>query len=377
MAGLGGLAMIYRLINGLGSVTNLNDGWPFGLWIGIDVMLGVALAAGGFTMCGLIYIFNLKEFKPLAKPAVLTAWLGYVLVVVALGMDVGLWYNAWRPLIHWGYHSVLFEVFICVLLYNIVLLVEFMPVLAKRFNWKKAYEISTAVAIPAVIGGIVLSSMHQSSLGAMFLIMPDKLHPLWYTSLLPWLFLLSAIAVGPAMVIVESFLASRSYNMEFEDHVLSKLAKFIAVLASLYVLIKLWDLQARGYITAMFEGSIASNMFLFEMLLFILPVFIMVFGLLGKSSRNTLVTGVLIVLGVVVNRLNVLFTGLYEAAPMAYFPAITEFAISFGIIAFGCIGYLFIVENFEVFPREAHNNPYVENESEISSIGPGVSVGSK
>ncbi|KUO51540.1 MAG: hypothetical protein APF76_12840 [Desulfitibacter sp. BRH_c19] len=362
VASFGASTMLYRLVFGLGSVTNLNDSWPFGLWIGVDVMLGVALAAGGFTTAALYYIFNLKDFKSLSKPAILTAWIGYLLVVVGLGMDVGLWYNWWRPLFSWGYTSVLFEVFTCVMVYNVVLLVEFLPVISKRFKWKKVYQVTTKIAIPAVIAGIVLSSMHQSSLGALFVIMPEKLHPLWYTSLLPWLFLFSAVIVGPAMVTIEASLASSAYKMEFEKHVLAKLSKGIAILLTLYVGLKLWDLQARGHIGTMFEGTLPSNMFLIEMSLFIIPILIVMFTSKNASQRAISWSASLVVAGVVVNRLNILFTGLYQAAPMGYIPAITEFAVSFGIISMGCLAYLFIVENFEVFEPEAENNPFVENQ---------------
>lgn len=359
---VGASTMLYRLLFGLGAVTNLNDSWPFGFWIGVDVMLGVALAAGGFTTAALYYIFNFKEFKPLTKPAILTAWIGYLLVVVGLGMDVGLWYNWWRPLLHWGYTSVLFEVFICVMVYNVVLLVEFLPVISKRFKWKKIYQVSTAVTIPAVIAGIMLSSMHQSSLGSLFLIVPDKLNPLWYTPLLPWLFLFSAVIVGPSMVTIESFLASRAYNMEFEKHILEKLSKGVAVLLTLYVGLKLWDLESRGYFSAMFEGTLASNLFLFEMALFIIPIFIALGTAKRATEKSITLQAAFVVIGVIVNRLNVLLTGLHEAAHMSYIPAVTEFAITFGIISIGCLAYLFIVENFEVFETGAKNNPYEENQ---------------
>ncbi len=362
VAFFGAATMLYRLVFGLGAATNLNDAWPFGLWIGVDVMLGVALAAGGFTTAALYYIFNLKDFKALTKPAILTAWLGYLLVVVGLGMDVGLWYNWWRPLFHWGYTSVLFEVFVCVMAYNVVLLVEFLPVISKRFKWKKAYHVSAKIAIPAVIAGIVLSSMHQSSLGALFLIMPDKLHPLWYTSLLPWLFLFSAVIVGPAMVTIEASLASSAYKMEFERDVLAKLSKGIGVLLTLYVGLKLWDLESRGHIRTMFEGTVPSNMFLIEMSLFIIPILIIMFTSKNPTQKTISLSASFVVLGVIVNRLNILFAGLYQAAPMGYIPAITEFAVSFGIISMGCLAYLFIVENFEVFEPEAENNPFVENQ---------------
>lgn len=341
--------------------TNLNDAWPFGLWVAVDVMLGVALAAGGFTLCAVVYVFNKKEYKPLARPAVLTAWLGYILVLIALAMDVGLWYNWWRPLIHWGYTSVLFEVFICVVAYNLVLLVEFLPVISERFNWKKTYRVTTLVALPAVLAGIVLSTLHQSSLGALFLIAPHKLHPLWYTEMLPWLFLISAVAVGPAMVTVESYLASRSYGTRFEIDLLGKLAKIIAVVALFYLAFRIWDLASLGQLGTIFEGTIYSNLFIFEMLLFIIPVLLVFFGP-GRSSKiGIAAASSFIVAGVAANRVNIVFAGLWQSAPLPYIPSILEFFVTLGLISMLCLVYLFIVENFKVFPLEEENNPFKEN----------------
>lgn len=357
---LGMATMLYRLIVGLGPATNLNDGWPFGLWKGLQLFPIVALSGGGFTMATLIYVLNIKEFKPLAKPAILMAWLGYMLVVVGLGMDIGLWYNFWTPLVWWGYTSVLFEVLVCVLLYNIVLLFEFLPVIAKRFNWKKAYKVSSAYVIPAVIAGIMLSSLHQSSLGALFLIVPHKLNPLWYTGILPWLFLVSAIASGPAMVTVISFLTARSYKMEFNQPMFAKLLKIVGGVLVVYVALVVGDLAARGVLGNVFAGTLASNMFIFELLLFIVPIFLIFTNSKG-STGGTVLAALLVVMALIVNRANVLFTGLYEAAPMGYTPAFSEFSITFGIIAIGCIAFLFIAENFEVFGKGEKNNPFEEN----------------
>ncbi|MGF7186681.1 Ni/Fe-hydrogenase subunit HybB-like protein [Desulfitispora alkaliphila] len=370
--------MIYRLVYGLGAATNLNDSWPWGLWIGVDVMLGVALAAGGFTMCAVIYVFNLKQFKPLTRPAVLTAWLGYLLVLVGLFLDVGLWYNAWRPLIHWGYTSVLFEVFVCVTIYNIVLLVEFLPVIAERFKWDKVYRITTAVTIPAVIAGIVLSSLHQSSLGALFLIMPDKMHPIWYTDALPWLFLLSAISVGPAMVVIESFLVSKSYKMKFEQRILGQLMIGVAFILAIYLAFNLWNLSNRGYLEAAFAGTFTGNMYLLELALFAFPLLLIIVGPGRKSKGGIVLSALMVVTGVVANRLNVLFTGLHEAAPVSYFPSGMEIMITLGLISIGCLVYLFVVENFNVFPKGVKNNPYIENQQRgFVPIDSGVNISSK
>lgn len=361
MACIGAATMLFRLIFGLGAATNLNDAWPFGLWVAVDVMLGVALAAGGFTLCAVVYVFNKKEYKPLARPAVLTAWLGYILVLIALAMDVGLWYNWWRPLIHWGYTSVLFEVFICVVAYNLVLLVEFLPVISERFNWKKIYRVTTLVALPAVLAGIVLSTLHQSSLGALFLIVPHKLHPLWYTEMLPWLFLISAVAVGPAMVTLESYLAFRSYGTRLETNLFSKLTKIIAAIALFYVVFRVWDLASLGQLGAIFEGTIYSNLFIFEMILFIIPVLLVLLGPGRNSKKGIAAVSSFVVAGVAANRINIVFAGLWQSAPLPYIPSILEFFVTLGLISMLCLVYLFVVENFKVFPMEEDNNPFREN----------------
>src|SRR6516165_2264638 len=174
-----------RSFRGLGASTNLSDQFPWGLWIGFDVMCGVMMAAGGFTLTAAVYIFHLEEFRPIVRPSILTAFLGYLLVIVALLFDLGRGYNIWHPLVMWNPHSVMFEVGWCVTLYTTVLALEFAGVALERFQLNKLLRVQKILLVPLVIAGVMLSTLHQSSLGSLYLIVPNKLHPFWYTPILP------------------------------------------------------------------------------------------------------------------------------------------------------------------------------------------------
>src|SRR5574340_175613 len=209
---LGGLYSTYlRIMYGLGGVTNLSDKFPWGIWIGFDILCGVGLAAGGFTLVAVVHIFNIERYKPILRSSILTAFLGYLLVIVALMFDLGRPDHIWHPLIMWNPHSVMFEVGWCVTLYTTVLALEFVPVVFERFRWTKALKIMHAFLIPLVILGVILSTLHQSSLGSLYLIVPQKLYPLWYSPLLPVFFLISAVAVGLAMTILESWMGCKVF----------------------------------------------------------------------------------------------------------------------------------------------------------------------
>jgi hypothetical protein len=186
-------AAYLRFFHGLGAATNLSDRFPWGLWIGFDVLCGVGLAAGGFTLVATVHIFNIERYQPILRPAILTAFLGYLLVIVALLFDLGRSFRIWHALVMWNPRSVMFEVAWCVMLYTTVLMLEFIPVFFERFGWRKALRRIRAISVPLVIVGVILSTLHQSSLGSLYLIVPEKLHPLWYTPLLPVLFFISAI----------------------------------------------------------------------------------------------------------------------------------------------------------------------------------------
>src|SRR5512142_3370117 len=227
---LAAIVLILRFLKGLGGVTNLTDQFPLGFWIGFDVMAGAMLGGGAFVLAGLVYVFGLEEFRPILRSTILTAFLGYTLLIVALIIDVGRPYNIWRPLFFWNIHSVLFEVALCVMTYTTVLALEFLPALFERLHWKRAWRITHAITLPLVILGIILSTMHQSSLGSLWLIAPGKLNDLWFTPLLPVMFWISAITVGLSMVVVESNLSARGFKRGLEQHLLTRLSRGTAVL---------------------------------------------------------------------------------------------------------------------------------------------------
>lgn len=343
----------YRLVNGL-QMTNLTDAWPWGLWIFIDVKLGVALAAGGFTTAGIYYVLGVKKVKSVVKPAILTAWLGYCLVGFGLLMDLGRWYGWWHPIFSWGEHSVMFELYMCVLLYTIVLTCEFAPVLFKGIGLKKMASMFTKLTAPLVIGGIALSTMHQSSLGSMYVLTLGKLDELWWTMLLPILYYSSAVAVGPAMVTCETALAGRFFRHDWDEPAMTYLAKWSGYVMTFYAVLRVSDLVVRGQLGALFALDTVSLMCLLELGIgCFLPLwFFWSYKLRGRKMTKSMIVrnAVLMVLGVALNRGNVVFTGMAEAAGASYFPSAAELFLSLGLISVGILIYLFIVENFDVFP---------------------------
>ena len=256
--------VLLRFTYGIGAVTNLSDDFAWGLWIGFDVMSGVALAAGAFVIAGTAHILGFERFKPLVRPAILTGLLGYLLVIAGLIVDLGRPYNVWRPLVHWQHHSPLWEVGCCVALYTTVLMIEFSPTVLERvkeWDWAtvrfpvdRVYRSLGTVSIGFVILGVVLSTLHQSSLGSLWVLVPSKLHPLWYSVYLPVFFWLSAIAVGLAMTIVESTLSSKAFHRGLESHLLTTLGKAAAVVLAIYLVARTADLACRAV-----PGSICSS----------------------------------------------------------------------------------------------------------------------
>jgi len=342
---LGLVTVIVRYLNGLGAISNLSDGRAWGLWISFDLYCGVALAAGGFTLAGAVYIFNLKKYHPVVRPAILTAFLGYTLVILALLVDLGQPWYIWHAIIYWNIHSPLFEVAVCVMAYTTVLALEFSPAVfeglsksnfpvIRRFNWHVPMRIIRAIQIPLVIAGVVLSTLHQSSLGSMLLMMPETLHALWYTPILPILFLISAVAVGPAMVIFESTLSTRAFGHKLDLDVLSGLARAIPYILGLYLLLKVIDLMAVGEIGLIFLAYPQNMLWWGEIIVgVILPIIL--FSMPGvRQNRNAVFwSSVLVIIGLVLNRFNVSMLALGMRPGTIYFPHWMELAISVGLVA--------------------------------------------
>ncbi len=350
-----GLAFIAaRFIGGLAAVTNLSQSSPWGIWVAIDVATGVALAAGGFTTAALAHVFGRRAYEAVTRPALLTAMLGYTFVPIALMIDIGRSWAIWHPIIYWQGNSVLFEVAMCVVIYTNVLYIEFIPIVAERYKNNvrlpglfsflngflgKALYIADRtldrVMWVFILAGVVLSCMHQSGLGSLMLIAPTKLHPLWYTPLLPLLFLLSAITVGFPMVVFENTLAAASLPIEDETPVLSALSRYTAVFLGIYGILKVGDLFVRGAHRFLVDANTQSISFLVEVLLgVVLPFALLLTPSVRQSRRGLFLSACLIIGGVVLNRLNVFLVG-YQApyAETGYFPSIGELAVTTALIA--------------------------------------------
>lgn len=349
-------ATYIRFTQGLGAVTNLNDHFPWGLWIGFDILCGVGLAAGGFTICAVTHIFNIERFKPLTRPAILTAFLGYLLVVVALMFDLGKPYNIWHAIIMWNPASVMFEVAWCVMLYSTVLFLEFSPVLLEKFKMEKTLKVIKKALLPLMILGIILSTLHQSSLGSLYLIVPTKMHVLWYSPWLPLYFYISAISVGFAMVIFESYLSARAFNHGLKMKLLSEAGKIVMVLLVLNFLAKISDFAFSNKLSFLFEASSEAYLFYLEI---ILGTFIPIVILSGKNFRESrkwlYIAAVFTIAGFLLNRMNVSITSLAASSGVTYFPSWTEISITMMIVVIGMWAFKFIVKNFKVFTEPQHN----------------------
>jgi Ni/Fe-hydrogenase subunit HybB-like protein len=344
---------VVRFTQGLGQSTNLNDQFPWGIWIGFDVLCGVMLAAGGFTLTAAVHIFNIKRLQPIVRPTILTAFLGYVLVCVALMYDLGRPYRIWHPLVMRNPHSVMFEVAYCVMLYTTVLSLEFSPIVLERFNLQKPLKIIRAALIPLVILGVILSTLHQSSLGTVYLIMPEKLHPFWYSPLLPVFFFISAIAVGLAMTIFESSLSSKHFGQQLELPILQELGRVLVVVLSVYGILRLEDLLHRGVLKLLLQPGYEMYLFWLEISLsLILPLLLLSQKKIRSTAQGLYLAAVLVVLGFITNRLNVSITGQESAAGMHYVPKWTEIAVTGAIIAAGFALFGLAVKYLPIFPAE-------------------------
>jgi Ni/Fe-hydrogenase subunit HybB-like protein len=351
-----GLPVIaYRFAFGLGAATNLSQTNPWGLWIGLDVLSGVALAAGGYTLASTVYLFGLKEYYPVLRPAILTGFLGYFFVVVGLLVDLG---QPWRipyPVIYsYGVTSVMFLVAWHVFLYLTVQFLEFCPALLEWLGWKTIHRWATKLTIGATIFGVILSTLHQSALGALFLMAPTKVHPLWYSPFIPIYFFISSIIAGLTMVIVESTLSHKIFRDQVDprrhvdlDGLTLGLGKAASVVLFTYFFLKLlgvadgahWDLLKTPL----------GRWFQVELLGFVLlPCFLLAHGVRERNVGLVRGAAVLSVVGIVINRLNVSLIAFNWNVPDRYVPSWMEIATSITIITLGVLTFRWIVNRMPV-----------------------------
>ncbi len=355
---IGSVITILRFTGGLAAVTNLSDNNPWGLWIGFDLLVGVALAAGGFVTSSAVYLFGMKKYHSAVRPAILTGFLGYALVVFALHYDVGRpWRLPYPFIIQSGTTSLLFEVGACVALYLTVLFLEFTPAPLEWLGLKKVRALIVKMTLVLTIFGVVLSTLHQSSLGALFLIAPSKLHPLWYSPYLPVYFFVSSIIAGLSMVIFESTLSHHYFAEKMDETHLSEnegvtlgFAKAASFVLAGYFIIKIIGISFSDNWYLL--GTSYGIWFLVEILGFVaLPSFLYAVGVRDKNLKLIKWTSLLAVLGIILNRLNVSLIAFNWHLPSSerYFPHWMEIAISLFIVTIGIVVFRFIVTRMPIF----------------------------
>ncbi|UCF39773.1 MAG: Ni/Fe-hydrogenase cytochrome b subunit [Gemmatimonadota bacterium] len=394
---VGGFGLILKRFQlGLGAVTHLSDGYPWGFWIGVDVLVGIALAAGGFVMAGMVHVFGGRRFEPLARPAILTALLGYLLFIGALVVDLGRPWHIWKALISWNHRSPMFEVAWCVMFYTCVLVLEFAPVALERFGLRRAqraWYVLSPLAVTAILtlfvyamtlhvgwaafvlvvllgwevlmrhglmprdkqmpvllilAGMILSTLHQSSLGSLFLIV-EKLNPLWHTPILPLLFFASAVMVAPAVVIIEATITSRVLRRGSESWLLEDLARGMPYLIGTYLAFRLTDSVVRGVIVETVAMSTAAAWWCLEIGLLVIALWMFRRPELCGDSNCRLSAAVLTALAVVVHRIGVSMVGIESAGYPIYIPSVMEVLITAGIVAAGLLAFRIAVEVLPVY----------------------------
>ncbi len=406
LVGLGLVLAIWRFIFGIGAISNLNQGYPWGFWIGFDILAGIALAAGGFVVAALVHIFGGRKYHALVRPAIFTALLGYLLFIAGLLVDIGRPWTIWQMMIYWHHESPMFEVGWCVMMYTTVLILEFLPVVLGKWNmlrlvelWRKyvpwaawgmvtlftiamTNSIAWTVAISGVLllfnilvgmgairrdpdtptilimAGVMFSTLHQSSLGTVFTIAPHKLHALWFSPILPILFFLSAVMAGLAMVIVESMWSAKHFKREPETHLLRGIARGLTWAIVIYMAVKMIDLVVRGAVVEAFAFTPKALAFWLEITLgLIVPLALLMQEETLNSNRGLLWSAIFVVAGMIVNRLNVAITGIDAAYPVSYTPRWSEVAVSAGIVSLGLLAYREVVARFPILGEHVAAHP--------------------
>jgi len=348
----GAYATLVRFAQGFAASTNLSDPYPWGLWVGLNTLCGVGLSAGGFAIAAAVYILGLERYRPVLRAAILIAFLGYLSVATGMLFELGLPWRIWHPIVMWNRSSVLFEVAWCVMLYTSVLALEFAPTVFERLGWNRLRAWHRRILIGLVLVGILLSSLHQSFLGGLFLITKGRLYPLWYSPQMPALFFLSAIAAGLAMVTMALYLCARWPHVRLEEGILREIGVVTAMLLALYGFFRGADLLSRGGWHYLWQARPETGWFWLEMaLLVILPLALLSQPQVRRSTAGLYGTSVLIIMGFMANRINVATNAWVASTGATYFPKWTEFAISLAVITAAVVAFRYAALYLNVLPQ--------------------------
>jgi Ni/Fe-hydrogenase subunit HybB-like protein len=361
--------LMVRFLFGLGAVTGINDGYPWGIWVVVDVVIGSAFACGGFSVAMLVYIFNKGEYHPLVRPALLASLFGYTLAAAGVIFDLGRWWNVWN--MFWpgsiNPNSVMFEVAVCITLYVIVMWIEFSPTFLEQMGKDEARRKVGRVMFFVIALGTVLPMMHQSSLGTLLVVMGVQIHPLWQTPVLPLLYLLTAVTMGYAVVLFESCLTSSAYRRKLETHMLTPLAKVMLGFLAVFLVVRVGDLVVRGALGKAFVPSVEALMFWLEMACFIAPLVLIGAESNRRNPARLFLAGVLLMLGGSLMRLNGYLIGYETGDGFSYFPTLAEVLVTAGMFAVEVLGYIIITRRFPVSApgktcRRLTKNSWMETE---------------
>lgn len=345
--------LIFRMIFGLQAATNLSNGYPWGLWVIMDIHIAVAMGCGGYVLAVVVYILNRGEFHPMVRPAVLASAFAYTLGNLAAFVDLGRWWNFYQIALPWNFNlnSVMFEIAFCMALYAMVLWIEFMPVVFEKFGLRRYQKLYNRVFFIVIAFGIVLPTMHQSSLGSVIIAAGEKISPLWQTTWIPFLFLTSAFAMGFAIIVFEGSLTSLGFRRPLEKPLFKRLMLILRWVLIALLAVRFGDLLYRGQLGLAFAGDVQGNMFLIETLLFVAPLVIISYRGWRSSARAMFIAAVTLVLAGAVLRFNALLVGFNAPPGYQYFPSVIELLVSIGMIAVHVVGFAYIVKTFPVLPR--------------------------
>jgi Ni/Fe-hydrogenase subunit HybB-like protein len=336
--------------------TNLTDPQPWGLWVGLGTLCGVGLSAGGFAIAASVYLLGFERYRPILRTSVLISFLGYSTVIAGMMYELGLPWRIWHPIFMWNRHSVLFEVSWCVMLYTTVLALEFSPALVEKIPWLGLRELYLrwhhSLLIALVLAGTLLSSMHQSFLGGLYLITKGKLDPLWYSPYLTTMFYMSAIPAGLAVTIIALYLCVRSLNVRVDLQISSDVSRVIAPVLALYGVFRFVDLINRGATQYLWIWREETLSFWLEFgLLVVAPLVLLNMKKVRDNPQYLYWTCCLLVMGFMANRLNVSITGLQASSGVYYIPKWTEFAATFAVVTAAIVAFRYAVIYLDILPK--------------------------
>jgi Ni/Fe-hydrogenase subunit HybB-like protein len=372
MCVLTAIILLVRFVFGLGAVTNLNNGYPWGIWLAYDVAAGTAVACGGFALALVTYALNHGQYSPIMRPAVLASMFGYAMGGFSVLVDISRWWNFWHILwpTYFNFNSVMIEVALCISAYTTILMLEFAPALVeKAVEWTgnrsenlhgltlKVEKVLNRVLIVIVAVGMTLPTMHQSSLGTLLIPFGATMSPLWNTPMLPFLFLMTALCIGYAMVIFESTLVSDRFSRPSHAEILGQLSKFMMGTIAAFLVVRVVDIVVRGKVQLIFTSGMLGLLFILENLLFIVALYVLWPRERRMTPRHQFIAAVFIVVGGVLYRMDSYIVS-YHRPGWSYFPSVPEMLISFGIIAVEILGYVLLIKFLPVLHEvDSANGP--------------------